>query len=93
MNWKERLPSGRMPARPHDASGRTWRHSDQQPFLITKKGVSAIVPDYESDMPGFEGVLTDAEIRAVISYLKSAWPEGERDCQNARNRSEQAPDS
>ncbi|HBC07561.1 MAG TPA: cytochrome C, partial [Rhodospirillaceae bacterium] len=29
---------------------------------------------YESDMPGFDGVLTDTEIIAVLSYIKSTWP-------------------
>ena len=56
-NWQERRPNGRMPAPPHDASGHTWHHSDQALFLITKKSLSAVVPDYESDMPAFEGVL------------------------------------
>jgi cytochrome c5 len=25
-NWRERLSSGRLPAPPHGASGRTWHH-------------------------------------------------------------------
>ena len=54
-NWKERSPSGRMPAPPHDASGHTWHHSDEDLFTITQKGVSALVPGYGSDMPAFEG--------------------------------------
>jgi len=36
---------------------------------------------YESDMPGFGDVLTDAEIRAVLDYIKSTWPERERKSQ------------
>jgi hypothetical protein len=36
-----------------------------------KEGVSAIVPGYESDMPGFEGVLSDDEIRWVLAFIKS----------------------
>ena len=86
-NWKEPLPSGRMPAPPHDATGHTWHHSDEELFTITKKGISAIVPGYESDMPAFEGVLTDEEIRAVLAYIKSTWPEREREMQEARTRS------
>ena len=74
-DWKRRLANGRMPAPPHDASGHTWHHSDQSLFVITREGVAAIVPGYESDMPAFEGVLNDAEIRAVIAYIKSRWPE------------------
>lgn len=86
--WRERLPTGRMPAPPHDASGHTWHHSDRDLFLITKKGVAAIVPGYESDMPGFEGILTDDAIRAVLAFIKSTWPERERKYQDARSRAD-----
>ena len=40
--------------------------------------MSAIVPGYESDMPAFEGILSDDEIVAVLAYIKSTWPERER---------------
>jgi mono/diheme cytochrome c family protein len=78
-NWQERLPRGRMPAPPHDETGHTWHHSDDQLFRITREGVSAIVGgNYESDMPGFGNLLTDDEIRAVLDYIKSSWPVRER---------------
>lgn len=77
-DWKRRLENGRMPAPPHDESGHTWHHSDQDLFTITKRGVEAIVPGYESDMPAFDGVLSDAEIAAVLAYIKSTWPERQR---------------
>ena len=32
-------------------------------------------------MPAFQGVLTDAEIRAVIGFIKSTWPDRKRDFQ------------
>ena len=84
-DWQTRLPNGRMPAPPHDASGHTWHHSDSQLFAIVKNGVGAIVPGYESDMPGFEGVLTDDQIRAVLAYIKSTWPDREREYQAQRS--------
>ncbi|MAY68677.1 MAG: cytochrome C [Rhodospirillaceae bacterium] len=75
VNWRERLPSGRLPAPPHDRTGHTWHHPDAQLFDITKRGPAAVVGgSYESDMPGFDGVLSDAEIIAVLSYIKSTWP-------------------
>jgi mono/diheme cytochrome c family protein len=78
-NWQRRLPSGRLPAPPHDASGHTWHHSDRTLFDITKKGTAAVVGGgYESDMPGFEGVLSDDQIRSVLAFIKSTWPERER---------------
>lgn len=75
-NWRRRGADGRLPAPPHDASGHTWHHSDAQLFALTKQGPAALVGDgYQSDMPGFEGVLGDTEILAVLSYIKSRWPE------------------
>lgn len=86
-NWKEPLPDGRMPAPPHDASGHTWHHSDGELFTITKKGLAAVVPGYQSAMPAFEGTLSDEEIRAVLAFIKSSWPKIEREYQQARNKS------
>lgn len=70
-----------MPAPPHDVSGHTWHHSDEELFLITKKGMAALVPGHQSDMPAFEGVLADDEIRAILRFIKSAWPEREQQYQ------------
>ena len=77
-DWKRRLDNGRMPAPPHDETGHTWHHSDQDLFAITKGGVEAVVSDYESDMPAFDGILSDDEIKAVLGYIKSTWPERQR---------------
>jgi len=75
-NWRIRDAAGRLPAPPHDASGHTWHHPDEVLFRITKFGVAraANLKDYESAMPAYEGVLTDAEIVAVLSWIKSQWP-------------------
>jgi len=74
--WRERDAQGRMPAPPHDASGHTWHHPDQLLFDITKHGVAkaAKLKDYDSSMPAFAGVLSDAEIVAVLAWIKSQWP-------------------
>ena len=74
-NWRERRPDGRLPAPPHDQTGHTWHHVDQQLFDLTKFGVEAYAPDgYESDMPGFKEVLSDEEILASLAFIKSTWP-------------------
>jgi S-disulfanyl-L-cysteine oxidoreductase SoxD len=75
-NWRERDASGRLPAPPHDASGHTWHHPDDVLFRITKHGVAraANLPGYDSAMPAYEGVLSDAEIVAVLSWIKAQWP-------------------
>ena len=79
-NWRQRDASGRLPAPPHDASGHTWHHPDQVLFDITKYGVAraANLKDYESAMPAYNGVLTDAEIVAVLAWIRSQWPESIR---------------
>ena len=87
--WQSRKPDGRLPAPPHDVSGHTWHHPDGVLFRITKLGPAAIVGEnYRSDMPGFEGALSDTEIRAALAFIKSTWPERERDFQERQSRFE-----
>lgn len=75
-NWRQRNIDGRLPAPPHDESGHTWHHDPEALFNITKFGVAAMIGDeaYESDMPVYEGILSDNEIIAVLSYIRSTWP-------------------
>jgi len=75
-NWRRRLPSGRLPAPPHDASGHSWHHPDKLLFGIVKNGlVPPYAPaGYASDMPAFAGVLRDDQIRAVLANIQSRWP-------------------
>ncbi len=81
-DWRNRRPDGRLPAPPHDASGHTWHHPDAQLLAIIRLGTAAVVGDgYESDMPGFADVLTDAESVAVLDYIKSTWPQREAEYQ------------
>ncbi len=87
-DWKTRLPNGRLPAPPHDQSGHTWHHKDELLFRITKFGTKVIAgPDYETDMRGFGSEMTDREIIAVLSYIKSTWPEIIRKRHDDLNRS------
>lgn len=88
-DWKRPLTSGRMPAPPHDASGHTWHHPDGVLFRITKEGPAAVVGrGYQSDMPGFGNVMSDEEIRAVLAFIKTTWPEREREYQAEMSRRE-----
>lgn len=86
-DWRTRKPDGQLPAPPHDASGHTWHHSDEHLFGITKHGMARYAPpDYKSAMPSYVGKLSDAEIRAVIAFIKSTWPEPIRRRQEALGR-------
>jgi S-disulfanyl-L-cysteine oxidoreductase SoxD len=87
-NWREKKPTGRMPAPPHDATGHTWHHADAVLVGITKFGLvpgKYAPPGYESDMPGFGGALSDEEILAVVAYIKSTWPDEIRRAQSEAN--------
>ena len=76
-NWRERKPDGRLPAPPHDASGHTWHHPMEMLFQMTRDGlVPPLAPErYESDMPAFGQQLSDEQIRAVLRFIESRWPE------------------
>ena len=74
-NWRSRMPTGRMPAPPHDESGHTWHHNDRLLFRLTKEGPAAVIGNnYQSDMKGYAETLSDRDIIAVLSYIKSRWP-------------------
>jgi len=74
-NWRSRMPTGRMPAPPHDESGHTWHHNDRLLFRLTKEGPAAVIGNnYQSDMKGYAETLSDQDIIAVLSYIKSRWP-------------------
>ncbi len=80
-NWRERGADGRLPAPPHDETGHTWHHPDALLFQLTKYGPPKEIGNgepYYSNMPAFETVLSDDEIVAVLSYIKSRWPQSVR---------------
>lgn len=81
-NWRSRGTDNRLPAPPHDETGHTWHHSDEQLLLIIEKGTAAVVGGaYESNMSGFNKILTRSEIEAVLEYIKSTWSRREADYQ------------
>lgn len=75
-HWRDRELDGLLPAPPHDPSGHTWHHPDEQLFAITKQGLAQLInqPDYRTAMPIYGGVLSDDEIVAVLSWIKAQWP-------------------
>lgn len=74
-NWRNRLPDGRYPAPPHDATGHTWHHDDAYLFETTKHGGQATAPrGFVSWMPAFADELSDAEIWSILTFIKSRWP-------------------
>lgn len=75
-NWRERDADGYLPAPPHDETGHTWHHPDPVLIAVTAEGTAALVGgDYQSRMIGFGDVLSADEIIAVLSFIKSTWPD------------------
>jgi mono/diheme cytochrome c family protein len=87
-DWRVRKSDGRLPAPPHNETGHTWHHSDDQLFEITKRGlVPPLAPEgYETDMPAFGSVLSDEQILALLAFIKSRWPAEIRERQNRVKR-------
>ncbi|NYT43504.1 cytochrome c [Alcaligenaceae bacterium] len=76
-NWRERMSNGRLPAPPHDKSGHTWHHPDAMLVDMVKNGLvpgKTAPPGYVSDMPAYRDILSDQQIIAVLTYIKSTWP-------------------
>jgi len=81
-DWKTPKEDGTYPAPPHDASGHTWHHGDDTLLQIIRGGGDSLdIPNFKSAMPAFGETLSDEEVLAVLAYLKSRWPEEERQFQ------------
>ena len=93
-NWRVRGPDGRLPAPPHDETGHTWHHDDALLFDYTKFGGRELMVqrgmEFDSGMPGFADSLTDQEIRDILGYIRSTWPEDIREMQAERTRAANA---
>ncbi len=74
-NWQQRKPDGTFPPPPQDETGHSWHHPDKVLFDIVKLGGKAVAPPgFKSAMPAFAGKLSDTQIWAALSYIKSRWP-------------------
>lgn len=88
-DWQKPFADGSMKAPPHDETGHTWHHGDAQLLEAIRLGASR-APDIGSTMPAYEEVLTDEEMTAVLTYIKSRWPENIRQNQWKRTQLEQS---
>ncbi len=85
-NWRTRGEDGLLPAPPHDATGHTWHHDDETLFTLTKFGLAGLMENAPATgMPVYEGVLSDGEIIAVLSFIKSTWPDDLREYHDELN--------
>lgn len=91
-DWRQRGPDGRFPAPPHDETGHTWHHGDAMLFDYTRRGGQAFLDDlgvkFDSGMPAFGDILSDAEVEAILAFIRSTWPEEMRAFQAERSAAE-----
>jgi mono/diheme cytochrome c family protein len=64
-----------LTAPPHGDDGHTWHHSDRQLVKWILDGVPG------GHMPRFRGHLSEAEVHAVLAYIKTFWSEEVRQYQ------------
>lgn len=67
-NWRERGPDGNFPAPPLNGSGHTWHHPMPALEQIIREGGPA-------NMPAWGQRFSDTEIRSVLAYVQSLWPQ------------------
>ncbi len=74
--WDGEYPEGGRPPLPLEGSAPIWRLSDRDLFDVTKFGGQPFSPaSYRNAMPAFETELADADIWAILAFIKSRWPQ------------------
>jgi mono/diheme cytochrome c family protein len=91
-DWRTLNPDGSLPAPPHDETGHTWHHGDGVLIDYTKLGGEVALArqgvEFASGMPAFGDRLDDRQIRDILAYIQSTWPERECQVQAARTEAE-----
>ena len=84
LEWKLQNEDGTFKAPPHSADGHTWHHADSLLIEAVQLG-GARFADVDvggtSLMPAYADILSDEEITAVLTYIKSTWPKDIRQTQ------------
>lgn len=83
--WQQPFPDGSFKAPPHDETGHTWHHNDAYLIESIKLGGTRLEPNIGvSAMPAYEDMLSDRQIAAVLSFIKSTWPTDILEAQSVR---------
>lgn len=70
-NWRKRDADGHYPAPPLNGSGHAWHHSTEVLSSVINNGSA----QGQGKMPAWNGKLSEQEIRAVIVWFQSTWPQ------------------
>ena len=83
-DWKIKNDDDSFRSPPHDETGHTWHHPDEELLDAIRLGGARFEDmniDVKSSMPAFGERLTEEEITAVLTYIKSTWPDDAREWQ------------
>jgi mono/diheme cytochrome c family protein len=83
-DWKQQNEDRSFRAPPHTADGHTWHHPDGQLIEAVMEGgarFEGLNIGGSSNMPAYADLLTDKEIKAVLAFIKSTWPDDIRSIQ------------
>lgn len=69
--WQKPLPDGTLPAPPLNGSAHAWHHNDKVLLRTVNQGGIPL----GGRMPAFKDVLSQEQKHAVLSYIKSLWPD------------------
>lgn len=67
--WKKTLSDGSYPPPPLNGNAHAWHHPKSQLKRIILKGGKL----YDGKMPGFDSILSESNIDAIISYFQNFW--------------------
>ena len=70
-DWQKRNPDGTFPAPPLNGTGHAWHHPPSLIYQYINEGSI----DKTSPMPTFGDQLADDDIKAIIGYIQSLWPD------------------
>ncbi len=76
---QQTLDLGMITVPPHDSTGHTWQHPDQLLIRTIREGIQNPLAQYP--MPAFGSALTDAQLNAILAYIKTYWTEEQRQYQ------------
>ena len=80
-DWKIQNEDKSFRSPPHDEMGHTWHHPDDQLIEAIELGgarFEGLNIGGTSKMPAFGEILTNEEITAVLTFIKSNWPDDTR---------------
>jgi len=88
--WQAQDAYAGMRAPPHDETGHTWQHSDEDLFRKVRTGHMNASSEATVSAPGLERhafgtILGDDSILQILAFIKARWPLGIRIAQSTLN--------